>query len=132
MEALADALSDGGANGEKARAVVLMKMLMGLAGPLLTERSAEAKAEAYHDAVGDLPPWAIHEAIRRWHRGECGEHNYAFPPAPATLRQITEEILAPYRAAYEKAEAVANVLSIDRAMDPTPLEAQNLPKLRVV
>jgi hypothetical protein len=134
MDALADALSPQGDMGSKARAVLLMKMLLGLGGQALTERMAEAKAEAYRDAVGDLPPWAIHEAIRRWHRGECGEHNYAFPPAPALLREVTESILAPYRTAFAKAEAAANAMTIDRALDPKPIDRNKsiIPRFRVV
>jgi hypothetical protein len=43
---------------------------------------------AYLSAIDDVPPWAVAEAIRRWHRGEGGgkDANYRFAPAPAELR----------------------------------------------
>jgi hypothetical protein len=43
-----------------------------------------------------VPAWAVDEAVRRWHRGECGdEYNYSFAPAPGTLRTIALQELEP-------------------------------------
>lgn len=134
VEQIADALSPCGANGDKARAVLLSKMIMGSGGAALTERVAEAKAEMYRDAVDDLPPWAISDAIRKWNRGECGEQNYSFAPSPAVLRQIVLRILLPYRAASEKCQLVLSAVTLDRAMDATPVKPANslTPMLRRV
>lgn len=133
--ALIDALSPAGREGDKARAVILTKMIRGSGGAVLTEQVAEAKAEAYRDAVDDLPPWAIAEAVKRWHRGQCGDHNYSFAPAPAVLRNVVLGLLAPYYAALEKAETALSAMTLDRAMDSTPVEPTErrvVPRLRSV
>jgi hypothetical protein len=44
----------------------------------------------------EVPAWAVDEAVRRWHRGECGdEYNYSFAPAPGALRRIALQELEP-------------------------------------
>jgi hypothetical protein len=129
-----DALSPFGSAGDKARAVILSKMILASGGAALTERAAEAKAEAYRDAVDDMPPWAIAEAVKRWHRGQCGDHNYSFAPAPAVLRDVVNGILQPYREAAAKIDMALSTVSLDRAMDSTPIEREKslVPNLRRV
>lgn len=128
------ALSAEGEANYKARAVILMRVIRAGGGAALTELAAEAKALAYRDAVDDMPAWAIGEAARRWNRGECGDHNYNFPPAPAVLRQIVEAVLAPYRITLDKVETILNAVTLERAMDPAPIEHKNalLPRLKAV
>jgi hypothetical protein len=122
---LEQTLSPGGELGDEARAVILLRMVMGLGGPALTAQGAEARADAYRDAVDDLPAWSIHQAVKRWHRGECGDHNYAFPPAPAVLRQIAQGLCEPYRAALEKVNCALDAVTLERAMDSTPIEQKS-------
>lgn len=50
--------------------------------------AGRAAAGAYGAAISDLPLWAVQRAIRAWHRGECGDHDYAFAPKPAVLRRV--------------------------------------------
>jgi hypothetical protein len=39
--------------------------------------------------LGNVPYWAINEAIRGWYQGRYGDgHNYTWQPAPATLRSL--------------------------------------------
>lgn len=61
----------------------------------LDEETAAAKIDAYEDAVGDLPAWAVREAIRRWRRGEvsASPEDLKFAPKPPTLRRIAETVV---------------------------------------
>lgn len=62
----------------------------------LDEDTAAVKVDAYEDAVGDLPAWAIREAVRRWRRGEVSgdARDLDFAPKPARLRRIAQSIAA--------------------------------------
>ena len=63
--------------------VAVSKMLMTLAGRDAGGMAGEARGEAYMAALEDIPYWAVEEAIRHWYRGECGAHDYRWPPDPA-------------------------------------------------
>jgi len=70
----------------------------------------------------NVPPKALAEAIRRWHRGECGPgYNYHWAPAPAELRQLSMDQLRPAKDTIAHLEAVLSAFSIERAMDPSPI-----------
>lgn len=105
------------------RTAVIAKVLLSYPSAQAGELSAAARGEAYRDALDDMPAWAIAEAIKRWNRGQAGEHNYSFAPAPAVLRKIVDGILAPYRVALDKVDTVINATTIDEAMKPTPAAA---------
>lgn len=65
------------------------KMTLVLPSKETGELAGEARAEAYMAALEDVPSWAVQEAMRRWHRAECGpKHDYKWQPAPATLREL--------------------------------------------
>jgi hypothetical protein len=52
--------------------------------------AGEAKGEAYMAALEDIPSWAVQEAMRRWHRSECGEkYDYRWQPVPSVMREIS-------------------------------------------
>lgn len=82
-----------GAPGPEAK---IAKSVSGLLAFYATGRTGDAsvdvKLRGFMVAVDDLPAWAVAEAIRRWFRGDCGQHNYEFAPAPATLRQIATDV----------------------------------------
>lgn len=68
---------------------LIMKLLLVAPGRAGGPEMTEAQHEAYDDALEDLPYWAVGLAIRRWHRGQCGdEHDYRWAPQPAILRKI--------------------------------------------
>lgn len=70
--------------------MTVSKMMLVLPSRESGDLVAEAKGEAYMAALEDVPSWAVQEAMRRWHRGECGEkHDYKWQPSPATLREIS-------------------------------------------
>jgi hypothetical protein len=117
------------------RNAVLAKMIMAYPmGAGSGELGAAARAESYLDALSDMPAWAIAAAVRRWNRGQAGDYNYSFAPAPAILRRIVDGILAPCRVELEKAEIALSAVSIDRAVDPTPMPPPErnslIPRLR--
>lgn len=82
----------------------------------LDEDTAAVKIDAYEDAVGDLPAWAIREAIRRWRRGEVSgatADDLRFAPKPAKLRDIARGIAA---------VATGQAIRLQRILDAEPAE----------
>lgn len=71
--------------------IAVSKMALVLAGRENGEYAAEARGEAYMDALDDVPAWAVQEAIRKWYRAEHGaRHDYKWQPDPATLRELAQ------------------------------------------
>jgi hypothetical protein len=79
--------------------VLLTKMMMVLPAMTQNEFSAEARGEAYMEALADLPTWAVQAAIRSWNKGAAGkkpngeEYDYHWCPAPAELLRISWELM---------------------------------------
>src|SRR3712207_6799885 len=70
------------------------------------------------DALGDLPVWAVREAVRLWRRGLCVPHNYDFAPSEAMLRSVAERVVALARgqcAALQRLLAAQPVEELDEA-----------------
>lgn len=62
----------------------------------LDPKTVSIKAEAYMDAVEDLPAWTLREAIYRWHRGQVTVSDPSvleFAPKPFRLKAIADGIL---------------------------------------
>lgn len=105
---------------------VVAKML--LAYPMAggSMESGRARGEAYLEALDDVPPWAVADAVRAWHRGEAGEgRNYDFAPSPATLRALAVNRIEPHRAAVNDLDALLAAVDIETAMDSRPQAAIN-------
>lgn len=129
--------ADDSQPNQKARLGLLANMLMAYPMAGGSEESGKARASAYLAALDDLPPWAIAEAIRKWHRGEGGsrDSNYRFAPAPAELRFAVMQILQPAKQTIAHLESVLTAMTIDRAMDPTPIMSEiptSRPRLRAL
>jgi hypothetical protein len=111
----------------KARLALLTRMLLAMpVGGSSSEAAAEARADMYDDALSDVPPWAIDAAIRRWGKGDVpelkmGTLNFAFAPAPAILRKLCKLELQPFEDQALKLTRVLRAISVERAMDPTPV-----------
>lgn len=111
----------------KARLALLTRMLLALPmGGSLSEAAAESRADMYDDALSDIPPWAIEAAIKRWGKGDVpdlrmGSLNFTFAPAPAILRKICKLELEPYEDQVLKLRRLLEAISIERAMDPSPI-----------
>jgi len=116
----------------KARLSLLTKLILGFptAGNG-TEKSAEARTGFYLDAVDDMAPWAIDAAIKRWVRGDVDNANVDFAPSPGALRRLCEVEIEPFVQQIRQIERLLAAVSIDRAMDPKPLESI-VPRLRAI
>jgi hypothetical protein len=79
--------------------------------------AAEARAEAYSDALDDVPHWGVTLAIRKWHRGECGtnEHgepyDYRWAPESADLRRLARREAREVRARVEELERLLGAVA---------------------
>lgn len=116
---------------------LISKMLLAYPMAGSSAEAGMARGEAYLAALDDVPPWAIAEAIRKWHRGEGGgrDSNYRFAPAPAELRFSVMQILQPAKQALVHLESLLNALTIERAMNPMPLMSEiptSRPRLRAI
>lgn len=89
-----------------------------------TAETGKARGEAYLEAISDITPSVMAEAIRRWHRGEAGEHNYHWAPSPAALRMVCLSLMEPSKVAAKDLQDLLGAVSLERAMDPTPLESE--------
>jgi hypothetical protein len=128
------ALAGEGANNRNDKLAIIAKMLMAYPMANASEETGVARGGAFLDALDDVPPWAIAEAVRKWHRGEAGEGmNYSFAPAPAILRKLALSALRPITSAIEDLQTLATATTLDKAMDQTPPARNSLiPKLRSV
>jgi hypothetical protein len=85
-----------------------------------SDETTVAKVSVYlDDALDDLPAWAVENAVRRWHRAECGVHNYTFAPAPGVLRGIALQELEP-------AKLVLRQLKLVLSAAPSIAEAEKI------
>lgn len=100
---------------------LIAKMLLAYPVPGASAQTGEARGEAYREALNDIPPATLAEAIKRWHRGEAGDHDYRWAPAPAVLRDVCLRISAPLLDAANDLRVLLGAVSMERAMDPTPL-----------
>lgn len=126
--------ADDGPENRRSRLALIASMLMAYPMAGGSEEAGKARAQAYLAALDDVPPWAISEAIKRWHKGQfSGEHNYRFAPAPAELREGCMSILQPAKQSIAHLEDVLTASTIDEAMNPAPREvAVATPRLKVV
>ncbi|WP_147018395.1 hypothetical protein [Methylorubrum extorquens] len=74
---------------------VLGDLIQEYAPSRLDDRTVSIKAEAYLDAVEDLPAWTVRAAVRRWRRGDVSADpaTLDFAPKPARLRSIAERMV---------------------------------------
>jgi len=129
--------ADDGTENRKARLGVVANMLLAYPMAGASEEAGKARAMAYLAALDDVPPWAVADAVRRWHRGECGpDRNYRFAPAPAELREVVIDQFKPAKETIQHLERVLNALTIEQAMNPDYVAPAkpgfNAPKLRSV
>lgn len=127
-----------GTDGPSAKAMLLTKLIRGLAGAAeQSEVVAAAKIDMYADAVEDVPAWAIDKASKRWARGSCPADieespKYAFPPAPATLRKLALLELELPRRYVGMLSRLVEAIPMERALDPEPMPASKsgMPAMR--
>ena len=126
--------ADDSAENQKSRLGIVANMLMAYPMAGGSEETGRARSQAYLIALDDVPPWAIADTIKLWHRGQCGpDHNYRFAPAPAELRGASMNLLQPVKQVISHLESLLNAMTLERAMDPTPIERVNAaPRLRAI
>jgi hypothetical protein len=103
------------------------ELLLSFAGQQMNEAGARARARGYITALEDLPAWAIAEACRCWLRGEAGEHNYNFAPAPPILRKIAESMASRVDTQMAMLE---RLLSAKIVEDPQEFSAEHCETMR--
>lgn len=91
----------------------LAELITEYAPARIDAETVSIKADAYLDAVEDLPAWAVREAIRRWRRGEVSgdPQDLNFAPKPARLRRIASTIAQ---------AASGQALRLQRILDAEP------------
>lgn len=127
--------SDDSADNQKSRLGLVANMLMAYPMSGGSEESGRARSQAYLIALDDVPPWAIADTIKLWHRGQCGpDHNYRFAPAPAELRASAMHLLQPAKQVISHLESLLSAMTLERAMDPAPIERamSTKPRLRAI
>ena len=78
--------------------------------------STALRVEAYSDALGTAPAWAVYEARLKVVRGETKGLDQRFMPTPPQFANLVREILRPWQA--ELADLTC-LVSIDPEIDPT-------------
>lgn len=77
------------------------------------------RVEAYFEALGMAPAWAVREARLRVVRGQEPTLNKSFAPTPPELAEIVRSILRPHRNDLADLETLAQ---IEPTFDPSPEE----------
>jgi hypothetical protein len=119
----------------KARLSLLTKLLIGF--PSVGNQSdaaTDARLEFYLEAIGDIAPWALDAAIKRWVRGDVENSNVDFAPSPGTLHRLCLDEVKPFTDQVVQLKRLLAAVSIERAMDPAPLEKipSSAPRLRAI
>jgi hypothetical protein len=103
-------------SNDQAHAVIIANLLMPGRGSKLDEASSDARAEDYLDAIEDLPAWSVREARRKWNRSESAKldgkpHDFAWRPAPPTLRRLAQIELIPIK---------VRIMQLEKLLDAVP------------
>lgn len=81
--------------------------------------SADMRIDAYIDAIGIAPAWAVREARLKVVRGEVPDLNKNFAPTPPAFADIVKAVLRPLRVDLGDLEALGR---IEPDHEPTPEE----------
>lgn len=100
-------------SAETRTAAAVTKLLLVLPSMKRTDIGEEARSEVYLDVLDDVPCWAVENAVRRWHRHECGvdergrPYDYKWAPDPGTLRRV---------AMSARYELLGRIVQLDRVL----------------
>lgn len=104
-------------DGEKARHAILTHHLMAKSTSGTEAAASSAKLDEYDDALGDLPAWAIRDALTVWNRGGIDSKlkpNYNFAAPPQILRSVALDKVAMLK---------RRLAAFDRLLKAEPYEA---------
>jgi hypothetical protein len=119
----------------RARLSLLTELLMGFpSAGNQSDKATDARLKFYLEAIGDVAPWALDAAIKRWVSGDVENANVDFAPSSGALRRLCETEIEPFHQQITKLKRLLSAVSIDRAMDPAPFEnpISTVPRLRSV
>lgn len=71
--------------------------------------SAAMRVDAYADALGAAPAWAVREARLKIFRGEAADIDKRFAPTPPQFASIVNSILKPFRDDLSDLEALGKI-----------------------
>lgn len=114
-----------GPNDRQAIGLELAKLLTAFPIQSQDGLSADMRIDAYVDAIGIAPAWAVREARLKVVRGEVPELNKNFAPTPPAFADIVKAVLRPFRADLADLEALGQ---IESAHEPTPEEQERVAK----
>ena len=101
---------------------LVTKFLLALTAASVSEVQMRARGGAYMQALDDIPPWALAEAIRRWHRGEAGVEAPGWP-IPSMLRSVCVDVL---NGAEGRIEVLDRVLVASKMPKKTDQERETM------
>jgi hypothetical protein len=78
-------------------AAELAKLLAAFPAQAQSDAPASLRIEAYFEAVGDAPAWAVQQARLRIIRGEVGSLDTRFAPNPPQLAAVVRDLLSSLR-----------------------------------
>ena len=78
-------------------AVELAKLLAAFPAQAQSDAPASLRIEAYFEAIGDAPAWAVQQARLRIIRGEVGSLDTRFAPGPAQVAVVLRDLLSSLR-----------------------------------
>lgn len=108
-----------GPDDRAAIGIELAKLLTAFPAQDQSDVPADMRIDAYVDALGVMPAWAVREARLKVVRGEVPDINKNFAPTPPQFADIAKAIMRPFRADLADLEALAK---IEAERDPTPEE----------
>lgn len=108
------ALDPATPQSSKDRLRALTKLMLTYSGGIGNEAQAAALMDSYHDAVDDVPGWAVDAAARRWNRKEAGDQNYNFAPRPPILSELARREVQSFR---------RPIIMLERLLKAEPFEA---------
>ena len=86
-------------DSDQAKLILVTKMLMAKASANMTAEGAAARGESYMIALGDIPAWAVEQAIADWYRGAVpgvDKADFKWSPDSSLLRRIAKDALRHY------------------------------------
>ena len=83
-------------------AVSISRLFLALASSTEDGVDAQTRALVYADVLGDLPPFAVQQAVDDYVRGHAGDRKWA--PTAAEVRAQAERYVAPWRAERRRIE----------------------------
>ena len=103
-----------GPDDAKALAVILAKLMAAFPTQAQSETATDQRVDAYFEALGGVPAWAVDKAAKAVLRGET-EADGRFMPTPPQLAELAHGFVSP---------VAADLATVQRIMAARPLGAE--------